>query len=282
MMAFLRIFGLLGAIFFTACSKQSLKENIVLEFGDSTVQETEMLFYDTSAHLLCLTKNYPQFEKYFTQPGKFKFRQDNQVLFQGDIWPAALSSLPPSNYTSIINLSSGVFYLEFNRLFDRVEDEKLIKALSFNNKTKNGLAIQITNIQIKDSTLTYDALIVNRDTDTLLILDGDKMGLPLLYYFTGFPTLYNLENKQPFSLGTSLQVPDSMASFKFQWLTPLAEGQHKSISYHYKLAEIPAGKYELTLGFSGPNYQITMDQMWQPNGRIWIGQIKCTAPVLIL
>jgi hypothetical protein len=108
-----------------------------------------------------------------------------------------------------------------------------------------------------------------------MIIDLDKTGPNLFHYFTNGLFIYDLTHKEVFSSNIQHQAPDPWNSWKIDWLSELKSGDSKEYTINYSINNpLNPGEYDTTFEFPGLAYQVTKDQLYQGNSRIWLGDIS--------
>jgi hypothetical protein len=108
-----------------------------------------------------------------------------------------------------------------------------------------------------------------------MIIDLDKTGPNLFHYFTNGLFIYDLTHNEVFSSNIQHQAPDPWNSWKIDWLSELKSGDSKEYTINYTINNpLNPGEYDTTFEFPGLAYQVTKDQLYQGNSRIWLGDIS--------
>jgi hypothetical protein len=70
--------------------------------------------------------------------------------------------------------------------------------------------------------------------------------------------------------------------WKIEWLSLLKSGESRQFTINYTLKNpILPGQYITTFTYPGLAYQVTKDQLYQGNNRIWLGGIQLTKKLVI-
>ena len=115
----------------------------------------------------------------------------------------------------------------------------------------------------------------NLESDNLLYLDPDKMGLELFHYFTNGLIIRDSQNSYTYKLTT--QKPEPWDSWAADWLTVINGNETKTISIIYNDFDfLPTGEYTASFSYPGLSHQIEKEELQQNIGRIWLGELNNT------
>jgi len=280
-----------NVIVLTLASCESLFDVPVDEYLFKTNNGLEYMYsdfelYDSSTHIFYFKTNHPEFKT--EKSSTFSLLANGEEIYKGVFWPSYSSSLPHGPYIS----SSPSFYpdytfrIEFITIDDQPQDSRndprLISALKKHNLLHSGLSAEIKDIIINGFHLTFSFIITNKDNSDLLILDPEKTGPKLFHYFTNAPVFYNITQKKVFSYNTDFQAPSPWNSWSKDWLSELKSGDSKQFTFYYTInSTLTPGDYRVSFEFPGLSNQITKDQLFQHNKRIWLGDISLTKKLKI-
>lgn len=270
----------------TLASCERLFNDTVDEYLFKTNNGLEYMYsdfelYDSSTHIFYFKTNQPEFKT--DKSSAFSLLATGEEIYKGVFWPSYSSSLPLGPYIS----SSPSFYPEYtfrigfitidDQPQDSRNDPRLISALKKHNLLHSGLSAEIKDIIINGLNLTFSFIITNKDNSELLILDPEKMGPKLFHYFTNAPVFYNITQKKVFSYNTDFQAPSPRNSWSKDWLSELKSGDSRQFTFEYTINSLlTPGDYKVSFEFPGLSNQITIDQLFQNNKRIWLGDISLT------
>jgi len=234
------------------------------------VKSSEIELYDWSSHTFYLN----------TKKGKgiysgrhFVVVSGNERLFVGVFFPMYLSSFPqiPSILSEDEQFSPGDV-IQFGQLGHQFTGElnnlDIFKnALISSGLLHNGIQVELTKVQKKNNTtLAYTFEVTNLDTETLYVIDSDKMGDSRFHYVTNGVnfvqnnTYYFPENIQNTSFET---VPDS-------WYFKLYPSQKMTRTVELSgFSSLPSGNVKCW--FSFPGSMIKAGEWKKKDGRIWLG-----------
>lgn len=242
--------------------------------------------YDSSTHILYLKTNHPEFKA--EKSSTFSLLANGEEIYKGVFWPSYSSSLPYGPYiSSFPSFYPGyTFRIEFVTIDDQPKDTRndprLISALKEHNLLHSGLFGEIKSIITKGSQLTFSFVVTNADKSDLLILDPVKMGPKLFHYFANAPWFYNKTQKMVFKAITEYQTPSPWNSWNINWLSQLKSGESRQFTFNYTLdSPLSPGEYKVSYGFPGLSNQVTEDQLYQNNKRIWLGDIQLTKRITV-
>jgi hypothetical protein len=237
--------------------------------------------YDSSTHILYFKTNHPEFKT--DKSSTFSLLANGEEIYKGVFWPPYSSSLPlgPYVYSFFSFYPDYTFRIEFITIDDQPEDtrndKRIISALKEHNLLHSGLSAEIKNIVINGSQLTFSFIVTNKDKTDLLILDPEKMGPNLFHYFTNEPIFFNISQKKLFFCSIEHQILSPWNSWNLGWLTELKSGDSKQFTFKYAIdSPFTPGDYKVSFEFPGLSNQITKDQLYQGNNRIWLGDITMT------
>jgi hypothetical protein len=154
-------------------------------------------------------------------------------------------------------------------------DPRMTAILNRHNLLHSGLALTSSSINISGTQLTFRFTLKNHDQSDLMIIDPDKTGPNLFHYFTNGLYIYDLSHNEVFSSTIQHQAPDPWNSWETDWLSELKSGDSKEFTIVYTISTpINPGEYDTTFEFPGLAHQVTRDQLYQGNSRIWLGEIS--------
>jgi len=242
--------------------------------------------YDSSTHIFYFKTNHPEFKS--DKSSTFSLLADGEVIYTGVFWPSFSSSLPSGPYISSVFsfYPDYMFRVELITIDNQPQDSRnqpgLISALKDHNLLHSGLSGEIKDILINDYHLTFSFIVTNHDNSDLLILDPEKTGPRLFHYFTNAPVFYNITQKKVFSYNTDYQAPSPWNSWNPDWLSELKSGESRQFTFEYTIdSTLTPGDYRISYEFPGLSNQITVDQLFQGNKRIWSGDIILTKKIKI-
>ena len=247
---------------------------------------SDLELYDSSTHILYFKTNHPEFK--IKKSSSFSLLANGEEIYEGVFWPAYSSSLPSGPYISSFPsfYPAYTFRIEFitidNQPRDTRNDPRIISALKEHNLLHSGLSLSINSIGIKGAQLTFKFTVTNLDMSDLLILDLDKTGPNLFHYFTNGLSIRKLAYEEVFSSNIQSQIPSPWDSWEPDWLSELKSGDSRQFTIKYTLgSSINPGEYRASFVFPGLAFQVTKDQLYQRNKRIWLGDIQVTKKIII-
>jgi hypothetical protein len=271
--------------FLSCCEKEGSEINNDPDFSiifsdEITIFEKDILFYDSSTHILFLKKelNLEEFEDGFT------VMVDNDTIYQGIIYPSALSAPSPqplfvSDHSlygnDIIHIGCSIDSFDFRN------DQRIINALEISDLLHHGLKCSIDSINVQSfddySKVICTIKIKNNDNINYYILDPQKMGELDFNYYTGGLIFKNNETKISSFLRWSISNPEwsilTMDDFSIL-------KSNKEVSYTFKSSDyyrMDKGIYEARFSFCGTKHNSSEFSLDQKDGRIWVG---CVPSVL--
>jgi hypothetical protein len=243
-------------------------------------------FYDSSTHIIYLRTTHPQI---ITEKSSvFSVLANGKEIYKGSFWPPYSSSLPFGPYIS----SYTSFYPDFtlrieqmtfdNQPADRRNDPRIISALEAHGLLHSGLSAAINSIDITGTQLTFKFTVTNADITDLLILDLEKTGPGLFHYFTNGLSIRNVNHEEVFSSQIQPETPSPWNSWKPEWLSVLQSGASRQFTINYSMSSpLNPGEYTASFEFPGLSLGITHDQLFQSNGRIWIGDVSVNKKITV-
>ncbi len=268
------LFGILGLLVLTSCEK--LDNEVFLKIGSGQEYKfSDIELYDTSTHILYLKREQEYFKD--TYENTFSFLDKNQIIYKGSFVPGYSSSIPNGPFIMSPPMY-GNYALKIENFIpgeqDIRKDPKMINILNQHDLLHSGLAISSSSIEITGTQLTFRFTVINQDQSDLMIIDLDKAGPNLFHYFTNGLIIYDLAHNEVFSSNIQHQAPDPWNSWEIDWLSELKSGDSKQFTINYTINNpIDPGEYDTAFEFPGLAYQVTQDQLYQGNSRIWLGDI---------
>jgi len=284
------ILELILSLFLISCDPESntnrIDSEFKVEFSDGTlITEDNLLFYDSSTYLLFLKRDF-DFNQ--TMSG-FNVLVDNVTIYQGIIYPCALSAPPPSPYyildcflygNDIIEIGC---YGESNNLRN---DQRIISALKNSNLLLNGITCRIDSIKVNSlsdcSEVTCTITIKNNDNINYYIIDAKKMGELDFNYYTGGLSFQNIDTKVNSFLRWSISNPD-FGDITINDFSILKGGSE--VTYTFKSSDyykMDKGIYKVQFRFCGTKENTSEFDLNQKDGRIWVGDVKaCIDSILV-
>jgi hypothetical protein len=242
--------------------------------------------YDSSTHIFYFKTNHPEFKT--EKSSTFSLLANGEEIYNGVFWPPYSSSFPygPFIYSLFSFYPDYTFRIELitvdNKPQDTRNDPRLISALKGHNLLHSGLSAEIKNVEKNGSQLTFSFIVTNKDKSDLLILDPEKMGPNLFHYFTNEPMFFNISQNKLFSCSIEHQSPSPWNSWNTDWLSVLRSGDSRQFTFNYTIdTPFTPGDYKVSFEFPGLSNQITRDQLYQGNKRIWLGDITMTMKLKI-
>lgn len=266
---------------------QDIKDGFSLVINDSiTYNSSHIDFYDLSAHLIYLKEGY-RFS--FTDGGTFSILIDNAVIYSGQMHPMYSSHFPVGPYIPCAPtlFNDYVIPIGFNHYADNEgdpnvdprEDTRIIEALKISNQCKEGLSSEILSISRLVDRVEISMRLTNMDSENLLILDPNKMGIELFHYFTNGLIVYQASNSS-YTHNLTSEKPVPWDQWKSEWFSVIGAYESKTVTLVYSDFDVfPSGSYTVWFNYPGLSYQVDQQDLQQPNGRIWLGQLHSTKVV---
>jgi len=275
------ILGLAVLLTLTACEK--IDNEVFFKVGSKLEYKfSDVELYDSSTHILYFKNVHDEFKNIIDD--SFTFLVNGNIIYSGSFWPPYSSSLASGPSISSPLYGTGIYTLRIENGYsegaDIRNDSRLMTAFEEHNLLHSGLTVAPNSIEIDGEQLTFMFTVTNKDQSNLLILDLDKMGPNLFHYFTNGLSIYNLTHNEVFSSNIQHQVPESWDNWKANWLSTLKSGDSKQFTINYIIANpITPGEYNISFEF--PSRYVTIDQLYQGDARIWLGDIRINQKVTI-
>jgi hypothetical protein len=262
---------------------KEIKDGFSLIINDSiTYNSNSIDFYDFSSHLIYL-KLGNVFS--FSNHGTFKVQVDNEEIYTGQMFPMYSSYMPTGAYIRCAPTfyDDYIIQIGFSQIVDKEgdsnedprNDTRIIEALKKHNQFKEGLSSKIISIQkITENQIKITIELTNQESENILYLDPNKMGLDLFHYFTnGLIIIDSQYNSYTHKLTT--QEPEPWDSWSTNWLSLISGNETKTISIVYNDFDfLPTGDYTALFNYPGLSHQIEKEELQQANGRIWLGELN--------
>ncbi|MBW6481117.1 MAG: hypothetical protein K0B37_16935 [Bacteroidales bacterium] len=277
------LFGFSFLSILYSCEK--IDHDVFFKIGsDLEYKFSDIELYDTSTHILYFKTVHDEFKD--IENGTFTFLNNGDPIYTGSFWPGYSSSIPSGPFIMSPPYMYGNYALRIeNWNFDNHDlrnDTRIIDILNQNNLLHSGLAISSSLIEITGTQLTFRFTVTNQDQSNLMIIDIEKTGPNLFHFFTNGLYIYDTAHNEVFSSNIEHQTPDPWNSWNIEWLSDLKAGESKEFTINYELNDplIP-GEYDTLFEFPGLSYQVTKDQLYQENSRIWLGDITINKRIVI-
>jgi hypothetical protein len=259
----------------------------VFKIGDNLwYSYNDFELYDSSTHMLYFKKNHTEFNE--LKLSTFAFYADTIKIYQGSFWSGLSSSFPLDPYILYFPFFYQNYTLKIDKVFtdqykaDPRNDYRLISAFKNRGLLHSGLSAEISSIVKNGSQVTFSFIVTNRDKSDLLILDPEKTGPNLFHYFTNAPMLFNKTLQKVYNVYIEHQTPSPYNSWKIEWLSLLKSGDSRQFTFNYAIVTpFEKGEYRVSFEFPGFSFQITKDQLYQGNKRIWLGSIAMTKELTV-
>jgi hypothetical protein len=275
--------GLIVLLTATSCKK--LENEVFFKIGSGQQYKfSDIELYDSSTHILYFKNAQYEFKDILAS--SFAFMDDGELIYQGIFVPAYSSSIPNGPFIMSAPLIYGNYALRIEIWYSDKPDirngPRMIDILKQHDLLHPGLAISYNSIEISGTQLTFKFRVTNQDQSDLMIMDFDKTGPNLFHYFTNGLRIYDLAHNEVFSGNIQHLAPEPWNSWKSEWLSELKSGDSKQFTINYTINNpINPGEYDTVFEFPGLAYQVTKDQLYQVNSRIWLGDISLNKRITI-
>jgi hypothetical protein len=281
-------------VFISGCSKERTNsdEFLITIDGSLAYDLNDIDFYDFSSHLVYLKEGTTFI---YDKAGTFKVMVKGSEIYSGTILTWFSSMLPAGPHIFCMPSIYGnyIIPIRFRMLpgadenipYDPRGDQRIMDILQKHGKFRNGLSSEIVTLQFNTlQKIELTLKITNNDDSDILYLDPDKMGNELFHYFTNGLTLYS-RFKPEISFTHQLEAlpAEPYDSWQKEWLSVLSSNESKTIVITYDNFEsVEPGQYRAVFNYPGLRYQVNRDELFQPEGRIWLGEVDTEKLFFIL
>jgi hypothetical protein len=240
--------------------------------------------YDSSTHIIYFKESQNEFSEILQGP--FSFFDKGDTIYSGSFWPGYSSFIPRGPIILSPPNMYGDYALRIEIWMGDKPDVRnspeIIALLKKHGLLHSGLSGSVDFVETGENQLSFGFTIVNNDLTDLMILDLNKTGPNLFHYFTNGLYLRDQNHNEVFSGTIPLQKPEPWNSWKADWLSLLKSGDSISFTINYPVeAPISPGEYNLLFEFPGLAYQVSKDQLFKDDYRIWLGDITLRGKVTI-
>jgi hypothetical protein len=277
------LIGIVALLILTSCEKTD--NEVFFKIGSKLEYKfSDIALYDTSTHILYFKNVHDEFNSIETNT--FTFMDNGDNIYSGAFLPGYSSYLPSEPFIYTTPSFYGNYALMIQKgLSDKPDirnDPRMIASLKKHNLLHSGLAISASSIEISGTNLAFRFTVTNHDQSDLMIIDADKTGPNLFHYFTNGLYINDMNHSEVFSSTIEPQIPDPWNSWKLDWLSELKAGDSKQFIINYSInTPLNKGEYYATFSFPGLGFQVTKDQLFQGNNRIFLGEIQSAQKISI-
>lgn len=265
-------------------NKDSVLKDLSLE-AKPLLTSADIDFYDFTGHVLHLKRDIALPKS----KGSFVVIANGERCYQGVFQPGYMSALYPG---VLINVSprhypDDILAIDFVAVapgtIDPRTDFRVRAALMKEGKYQVGLSGELTAVKAigppNALTVQYTYILHNQGTETLYVLDPDRMESRLFHYFTT-GTILTGENGLYGAVYQQVVDPVLSSTIQERWFTAIEKGQSltRTVTLE-KYQQVPTGRYESYLVFASP-FTVTKSQRLLGKGRIWLGSIYMQGPVV--
>jgi hypothetical protein len=256
-------------------SKTDIDLNLLELEKNPWLKHAEIEFYDWSSNIFYLNVEKEK-EKYSGQ--YFVLKADENPLLLGVFFSMFMSSIPqfPSIIAhddfflpkDVIGFGGSGFYESSTSLKNK-SDFRI--ALEKSGLLKEGIEVELTRLtKVNSSSLKYTFKVTNLDTESIYILDPNKMGDSRFHYYTNGVNLRfdgNYYWPNDFDVIASENIRPS-------WYYKLYPGKsmERTVSQNGYIS-LPTG--EVIANFNFPGVNLKEKGEWKKSdGRIWMGNFR--------
>jgi len=277
------LLGTMAVLMFTACERND--PDVFFVIGDNMEYKfNDIELYDTSTHIIYFRQVHDEFAD--IEGGNFSFLDNGDPIYTGKVWSAYSSASPSGPYIMSHLSVYGNYALQIDYGLpvepDLRNDPRIIDLLNQHGLLHSGLAISSVSLDITDTQISFTFSITNQDQSDLLIIDPDKTGPNLFQYFTIGLIIYDQSYNAAYTSTIQHYTPDPWNSWDSEWLTALKSGESKEFTLNYPVTSpISPGNYHAIFSFPGLSYQVSRDQLYQAEGRIWLGDVTLRQEITV-
>jgi hypothetical protein len=244
----------------------------------------DIALYDSSTHILYFKENQSRFNELLE--GQFAFFDRGDTIYSGRIVPGYSSYIPsgPIIMSPPHMYSDHALRIELwmGNQPDIRNSPRLIEILKEHDLLHSGLSGKVDYVEMNANVLSFGFTITNHDLTDLLIIDINKTGPGLFHYFTNGLYLRDQDHNEVFSSTINTQTPEPWNSWKADWLSTIRSGESMSFNINYPLdTPVNPGEYRLLFEFPGLAFQVSKDNLFLGNDRIWLGDITLRSNITI-
>jgi hypothetical protein len=247
---------------------------------------SDFQLYDTSTHILYFRKDHPEFKT--DKFSEFSILANGNEVYKGSFYEPFSSSLPYGPFIgSFLSLYQDfAFQIGFmtidNQPEDPRNDPRIIDALRQHNLLHSGLSLSIDTAEISGTEIKFVFTVSNKDITSLLIMDPGKMGNNLFHYFTNGLLIYDADHVNVFAHDIEIEKPSPWNSWKQEWLSEIKTGESRQFRLNYIMkSPLQPGTYNAFFEFPGLSYQVSLDQLYQGESRIFLGDVDIKKTIVI-
>jgi hypothetical protein len=146
----------------------------------------------------------------------------------------------------------------------------------------SGLQVTIRTIAVNGTFANLALMVTNMDKSALYILDPDKMGHKLFHYFTNGLYLRNIATDELTESILVFEPPAVASMWSKDWLTLLGPDQSASFTLNYTFRkDVAPGNYTAFIEYPGLSSQVNLASLYQPSGRIWLGDVTASTHISV-
>ncbi|MCK4530545.1 MAG: hypothetical protein KAU44_05155 [Candidatus Marinimicrobia bacterium] len=258
-------------------------------------------YYDWSSHCIYLKTDKGEINErlldtnglLFKYPGApFVVTSDGEAQYYGYFYSLIMSiaaATPSINEMSLIYYPEDVLSIGrswTNDDLDTRNNENVKQALIDAGLFHAGISVAVdTLFGLKFYPLSSDTMqmeyrfsITNNDQYALYVLDPDKIGTDLFFYFNTAPSIVNLDNNdflRPNHQFDISMTPDTSDFDDLNWYTLLSPGETMVRTVRTgQYANVTAGRLEFDLRYGTPINTLSKSRRNKLLGRIWIGETQ--------
>ena len=260
-------------------------QGVILQIGTNIgFRYTDIELYDSSAHILYFKKYHPEIDT--IELSKFSFYAEGNEVYSGSFRPPYNNSMPKGPFITSPLYAMPDFLLKVENLYseepDPRNDPHLIRALEERGLLHSGLSVTIDTIKISGPQLDFTFTVTNKDKSDLLIIDPNKTGPNLYHFFTNGLVLRNEAFEEVFSSDIPVYSPFTWNQWSPDWLSKIKSGESQQYSISYSVREpLTSGKYKALFEFPGLTFQVTKEELYQNESRIWLGNITAAKEIIL-
>ena len=278
--------GLIITSLLTSCEKpvEQFDHEVFFKIGNEyAFRFDDIVLYDSSTHIIYFKEAHSEFREFLQD--QFAFFDRGDTIYSGTFNPGYSSFLPVGPFIpspSMYGDHALRIEMWIGNMPDARNSPRLIEILKEHNLLHSGLSGDVDLIEVNTAELSFEFTITNHDITDLLIIDINKTGPELFHYFTNGLYLRDQDHNEIFSGTIEHQTPEPWNGWKSGWLSTLKSGESMSFTINYPLeTSVNPGEYSLLFEFPGLAYQVSRDDLFQGDERIWLGDITLRRNIIV-
>jgi len=258
--------------------------------GQVLYTHSDINYYDFGAHLVYLKP--PVTTSILMTVDELSVYAGGEEIYSLTTQPGSASPEPeePLIYADLVSYAENILpiawlqsYEEMQADDDPREDPRIVDALTNYEQYREGLQCEILSVHyVSAQEVVVELKLYNGDPVNYYYLDPGRMGPGLFHFFTSGLLVWDEDRNKTYESREDGVEPEQWDSWDPAWLSLLESGASDTLSIEYnRFQVVPPGTYPVFFTFPGLSYQVDWEDLEQPNGRIWLGELKLQSEVLV-